>query len=963
MKRSRRHPWRAGNYRPARAQQRIVALYAKIVKKPPFLYGRLRCNYTYISQATVKLAMEGYKRRKMNDKIEGLLSELTLPEKVSLLAGADMWHTVPVERLAIPVLKMSDGPNGARGADANSGPTSACFPVGVALGATWNPALVKKVGAALAEETRAKGAHILLAPTVNIHRSPLAGRNFECYSEDPYLTGRLAIAYIQGLQSQGVGACIKHFVCNDSEFERFTISSEVQERPLREIYLSPFQMAIREARPWAVMSAYNRINGVYASENSYTLLEILKGEWGFDGLVISDWYGSYSEAVAAGGLDLEMPGPARWLGQNVLAAVEAGTLSEGTVDDKVRRLLLTLERVGAFDRPELPPEQAIDRPEHRQLAREAAVEAIVLLKNENETLPLQPDRLRRVAVIGENALRPQIQGGGSSGVTPHYLISPLDSIAARLPEAVEVGYALGCPAHKRVPLLDAAWVTAAGSDSRGLYAEYFGNRELSGEPVHREIITRLQQSWFGDSAPHFDPNNFSLRLTGSLKAPRSGRYAFSLLGVGRSRLRLDGQTVIDNWDGDSVEQQSWESREESAELSLNGGQAYEIELEYASPPGSRWRTLRLGAMPSLPADPIQEAVDLAARSDVVLLFAGLTNEWESEGFDRPDMELPGDQAALIERVAAANANTIVILNTGSPVNMDWLDRVPALLQAWYTGQESANAICDVLFGDANPSGKLPTTFPRRLADNPAYINYPGENDQVFYGEGLFVGYRYYDKKEIEPLFPFGHGLSYTQFTFGNLRLNGSDFGPQDTIEVSIDVHNSGSRAGQEVAQLYVHDVASKLLRPLQELKAFSKVALAPGESQTVTFSLDREALAYYDPAQRAVQQGWVAEAGEFELRIGSSSRDIRLTEQFSWRGDPVTDGGDQADRLHTGLPLQTLVSHAGANAVLQKHLGDLLNHPQAEMAMAMSLEQIAVFVPQQLTPEKMRAINDDLRAL
>jgi beta-glucosidase len=903
----------------------------------------------------------------MNNRIEKLLSQLTLAEKVSLLAGADLWHSVPVERLGIPVLKVTDGPNGARGADANSGPASACFPVGVALGATWNPALVERVGAALAEETKAKGAHILLAPTVNIHRSPLAGRNFECYSEDPYLTGCLAIGYIRGLQSQGVGACIKHFVCNDSEFERFTISSEVQERPLREIYLAPFQAAIREARPWAVMSAYNRVNGVYASENSYTLLEILKGEWGFDGLVISDWYGTYSERVAAGGLDLEMPGPARWLGQNVLEGVEGGALSEAVVDDKVRRLLRTLERVGAFDQPELPPEQAIDRPEHRQLAGEAAVEAIVLLKNEKETLPLQPEKLRRVAVIGENGRRPQIQGGGSAAVTPHYLISPLDSITARLPDTVAVAYALGCPVHKRLPLLDPHWLTAAGSDSHGLHAEYFSNRELSGEPVHQEIITRLQQSWFGETATHFDPNNFSLRLTGTLKPAQSGNYAFTLLSVGRSRLKMNGHTLIDNWDRQSADTQLWESREEAAELFLDADQVYDLALEYASPPGSRWRTVRLGAMAALPADPIQEAVELAALSDVVLLFAGLTSEWESEGFDRPDMGLPGDQATLIEQVAAANPNTIVILNTGSPVEMPWLDQVPALLQAWYTGQEAANALTAVLLGDANPSGKLPTTFPRRLADNPAYINYPGENGRVLYGEGLYVGYRYYDKKEIEPLFPFGHGLSYTRFSYHNLRLNGAEFGPGDTIQVSVDVSNSGRRAGKEVVQLYVRDVESKLARPLQELKAFSKVTLEPGESRTVTFDLDHEALAYYDPAQGAAQGaapgGWVAEAGEFELRVGSSSRDIRLTARFTWSGDADADSAELSDRLHIGLPLQALMTHIGGKEVLRKHLGDLLDHPQAEMAMAMSLEQLAVFVPQQLTPEVLRAINDDLRAL
>ena len=810
----------------------------------------------------------------MSGKIDSLLSRMTLEEKTSMLAGADLWHTTPVERLGIPAIKVSDGPIGARGANESTGPTSAAFPAGVALAATWNPALVERVGRALAQEVKAKGAHILLAPTVNIHRSPLAGRNFECYSEDPYLSGRMATAYIMGLQSQGVGACIKHFVCNDSEFERLTMSSEVGERALREIYLRPFQIALREAHPWAVMSAYNKINGTWASENDYTLLDILKGEWGFDGLVISDWFGTNTPNVVRSGLDLEMPGPARWMG-TASGAVKTGAVSEAAIDDKVRRLLRTLERAGAFEHPKLEAEQALDRPEHRQLAREAAAEAIVLLKNHADILPIDLSRRGSIAVIGANAHWAAVMGGGSAKVHPHYVVTPLEGIRQRT-GAAKVGYAIGCPMHKNPPLFDAAWLRSE-DNAQGLTVRYFDNRVLIGEPVHTAVTSRMELVWFGGKLPHInDTGNFSLRLNGTFVAPAAGVYILSLASVGQSRLFLDGQPIIDLWEAAAAELQVFESTARTAEVTLRAGQACRLVVEFAAQPGTIWRNLRLGCMPPLPADPLGEAMALARDSDVAIVFAGLTTEWESEGYDRPDMALPGDQARLIEAVAVANPRTIVVLNSGAPVDMGWLDKVAAVLQAWYPGQEAGNAIADVLFGDVNPSGKLPTTFPVRLEDTPAYINYPGENGRVLYGEGLFVGYRYYDKKDVTPLFPFGHGLSYTSFAYRNLSLPVPGYAAGLPIRLSVDVENIGARPGQEVVQVYIRDVRSRLVRPEKELKAFAKVRLAPGETRTVTFTLDEDALAYYDPSQ----PGWVTEAGEFEVLVGSSSRDIRLTGAF-----------------------------------------------------------------------------------
>jgi len=805
----------------------------------------------------------------MNDKIKALIAQMTLEEKVSLLAGANWWCTVPLPRLGLPAFKVTDGPIGARGAEFETGPTSDCFPCGTALAATWNPALVERAGQALAEDTQAKGAHMLLAPTVNIHRSPLAGRNFECYSEDPYLTARMAVAYIKGLQNKGVGACIKHFVCNDSEFERRSISSEVAERPLRELYLRPFQIAVREAKPWAIMSSYNRINGTYASENARLLLDVLKGEWGFDGLVISDWFGTYGPNVAQGGLDLEMPGPVRWMGQHALEAVQQGRVSEEMINDKVHRLLLTMQRTGALDQPALRPEQAVDRPEHRQVARQAATEAIVLLKNNNATLPLDAKRLGSIAVIGAHAKWPAERGGGSTRVNPHYVVAPLDAIQSKA--GSKVGYAVGCSVHKLPQRLDPHWLTG-GLAAGGLAAQYFGNRNLQGEPVYTETLDKTEVFWLLDTLPQtLKLSDFSGRFSGALTVPASATYEMSLSCVGQGRLFIDGRQVINLWDTDTPTER--ENHHARCTLELAAGQAHQIVVEYASESTHDRQHFRLGCMACLPADSMQQAVDLAARSDVAVVFVGLTGEWESEGFDRVDMELPGEQAKLIEQVAAANPNTIVVVNAGSPISMNWLDKVEAVVQTWYLGQETGNAVADVLFGDVNPSGKLPTTFPKRLQDNPAYINYPGENSQVYYGEGLFVGYRYYDKKDVAPLFPFGHGLSYTTFAYRNLVLNQAG----EAVRVSLDVQNTGQRAGAEIVQVYVRDVQSRLVRPEKELKAFAKVELGPGESKTVTLTLDREALSYYDPTVK----GWVAEPGEFEVLVGSSSRDIRLTGKFN----------------------------------------------------------------------------------
>ena len=618
---------------------------------------------------------------------------------------------------------------------------------------------------------------------------------------------------------------------------------------------------------------------MWASENDYTLLDILKGEWEFDGLVMSDWYGTYSSRAIASGLDLEMPGPASWLKtEHVRAALEAGDTDEAHIDDKVRRQLRTIERVGAFENPELQPEQAIDRPEHRVLIRRAGAESMVLLKNEGDILPLDPNRPQTIAIIGANAKWASVMGGGSAQVATHYTISPLEGIKNRVGEQVRGEYAIGCYLHRMLPNIDKSWLRRPGSEEAGVVMKYFAGADLYGEVQHVENIETMETSWFGDFVEDMDARQFSVRLSTDLAVPEPGRYLLGLSCAGQGRLWVDDVLLIDNWVKDPLD-----FSEKQVEIDLQAGQSYRLAVEYGWSATGNWRGLHLGLLSTAENDLMAEAETLAASADVVLLFAGLTAEWEGEGSDRPTMDLPLEQNELIRRVAAANPNTVVVLNNGSPLHMPWLDDVAAVMQAWYGGQEAGNAIADVLFGDVDPGGRLPTTFPKRLADNPSYLNHPGENGQVLYGEGLFVGYRYYDAKGIEPLFPFGYGLSYTRFEYTNLRLSTTELEPGQPLALSLDVSNIGDRPGSDVVQVYVRDVESRLVRPEKELKAFAKVYLQPRETCTVTLDLPTDTLAYYDPAQ----SGWVTEPGEFAVLVGRSAEDVRLSASVALHALPI----------------------------------------------------------------------------
>jgi len=824
--------------------------------------------------------------RPMDDRIEKLLVELTLDEKVSLVTGADMWRTPPVARLGIPPLKVTDGPVGARGGSLGGEVSAASFPCGIALGATWSPALVREVGEALGQEARSKGCQVLLGPTINLHRHPLGGRHFECYAEDPVLTAEIGVAWIRGVQRQGVGACVKHYVCNDSEFERHTISSDVAPRPLRELYLLPFEHAVKRAGSWSLMGSYNKVNGTYACEHRELLRGVLKGEWAWDGAVISDWYAVQDgPACARGGLDLEMPGPPRHWGPKLADAVRRGEVPEADVDEAVRRMLRLSLRTGAFESAGAPeaPERAEDRPEHRGLARRAAAEAIVLLKNEAGALPLAGGApIRRLAVIGPNARHTAIQGGGSARVTPHYEVTILAGIEERAAAAgIEVVHAPGCTAHKRVPLPDRAWLTPAEGGRTGLTVEYWNGLAAEGEPAAVRRAGRLEFAWFGAFAREVDHRSFCARLSGKLTPPESGAWTLSLATAGRARLLLDGRVVVDAWDGwvrgDSYYNMG--SAEISATVALEAGRSYDLQVDYARIEAPLMAGLRVGMLPPVGDDALARAVELARGCDAALVAVGRDADWETEGVDRRDLSLPGRQAELVAAVAAANPRTIVALNTGSPCEMPWLALVPAVLQIWFGGQEAGRALADVLFGDADPGGRLPTSFPRRLEDTPAYLGYPGEHGHVLYGEGVFAGHRSYDARKVEPLFPFGHGLSYARFAYGEPRVAveeepGEAGGVR--VRVVVPLTNVGGRAGQEVVQCYLADLEASAARPPRELRAFAKLALAPGERREVELRLGADALSFWDPARGA----WVAEAGEFEVRLGSSSRNLPAGARF-----------------------------------------------------------------------------------
>ena len=677
----------------------------------------------------------------MERDIKGIIKQMTLEEKASLCSGLSFWYTKGVERLGIPSIMVSDGPHGLRKQDEKAdhlglhqSVPATCFPTAAALACSWDRELLEKVGVALGKECQAEKVSIILGPGVNIKRSPLCGRNFEYFSEDPYLTGELAASHIAGVQSEGIGTSIKHFAVNNQEEKRMVIDAIIDERSFREIYLTGFEIAIKKSKPWTVMCAYNRLNGVYCSENEYLLTDILRDEWGYEGFVVSDW-GAVNDRVEGlkAGLELEMPSSGGRGDKKIVEAVKNGELSEEVLDKAVERLLNII-----FMAVDNSKENAkYDKEEHHRLAREVARECMVLLKNNNNVLPLKKEGT--LAVIGAFAKKPRFQGGGSSHINPTKVDSALEEIKKLAGDSMEIIYADGYRLDEQ---------------ESGIF---------SGKPF---------------------------------------------------------QSVSDTPDEELINQ----------------------------------------------------AKEAARKADVAIVFAGLPDSYESEGYDRKHMRIPEGHRKLIEEVAEVNKNTVVVISNGSPIEMPWIDKVAGVLEAYLGGQASGGAIADLLFGVANPCGKLAETFPKRLEDNPSYLNFPGDSKKVEYREGIFVGYRYYEAKNMDVLFPFGYGLSYTTFEYTDISIDKDEMMDNEEVTVKVRVKNTGDMAGKEIVQLYVRDVESSVIRPVKELKGFEKVMLQPGEEKTVTFTLGKGAFAYYNEDIK----DWYVEDGQFEILVGGSSQDTPL---------------------------------------------------------------------------------------
>jgi beta-glucosidase len=795
-------------------------------------------------------------------ELDALVDRLTLEEQVSLLSGVDNWHTADLSAHGVPPMRVTDGPAGARGTTF-TGPPSVNVPSGTALAATFDPDAVERIGELLGRETRAKGARVLLAPTVNLHRTPVGGRNFECQSEDPYLSARITVGYVRGVQSEGVAACVKHFVGNDTEFERMTIDNQIDERTLRELYLQPFEAAVREADAQAIMTAYNRINGPFAADSKELLTDILRGEWGFDGIVMSDWFGLHStvEGIEAG-LDLEMPGPTRDRGAKLVSAVQSGAVDASLVRDAALRMLSFMDRLGSFADGGPGEETTRDVAEDRELIRSTAAAGMVLLRNEDGALPLDASGLRRVAVIGPNASKGRIMGGGSAMVNPVHEVHPLGALRTHLQSVgVEVVDAVGCTIHRTLPPPRRSWVSDAT-------IKYFASTDdmRDGAPaVRSEPLPRFNLIWPDDPSEGLTREAFACRISFSLTPDVSGPWTFGLTSVGRAVLSVDGVTVVD--DQSAAPGGSFfgiGKAQETAATVLEHGKRVTVTVEYINVGLGQMRGLIIGLEPPAVEDTVLVASKLAATCDVAIVVVGTNDDWEAEGYDRSTIALPGRQDELIAEVAKVSARTIVVINAGSPVAMPWINDVDAVLFVWFPGQEFGDALTDVLTGDVDPGGRLPVTLPRRLEDSPAFEHAPGRNGVGRYLEGRLMGYRFYDTVGREPLFPFGHGLSYAHTSIDSATF------VDGWIQVSVT--NTGTRTAVEVVQVYAHDPEGTGATddPTQKLVGFAKVHLVAGESKAVKVSLDPRWAMHWDVASHA----WTTRSGERELRVGRSSRAI-----------------------------------------------------------------------------------------
>ncbi len=801
-----------------------------------------------------------------------LVAQLSLEEKVALVSGADVWQTAAIERLGIGAVKVTDGPNGARG-DSTTGARAVCLPASIALGASFDVELVTEVGRLLGRETVRKGAHVLLAPTINIARHPLGGRNFECMGEDPMLTSVLSSAYIAGVQDEGVGACAKHLVANDVEWHRLTVSSEVAEPILREVYLAPFEAAT-ESGVWTMMAAYPQLNGTHCTEHEWLLTDLLRDEWGFDGLVMSDWGATLHHArPIIAGLDLEMPGPSTALGGRLQAAVESGEVALADLDQRVLRVVQLAERAGKIGNLEAALEQSVDLPEERALARRAAAAGTVLLRNTpgssgTPVLPFDKDSITSVAILGPNAAPGVIQGGGSAQLPAHHIMSPVDGLREAIPAATITHY-VGVLAHRYLPLIARdQWVPH--DDRKPVLVEMFDNQLASGDVFQTKSARNIHTLAQGPTDGLTHPMRWSQRLTGSLRIDQTGEHAFGIMQTGQARVFVDGDLVVDNWTSTEQGQGFFEkaAAERIGSVHLEADSVVEVVVEWNRGDDSQLGGVRLGWLPPVDEDALlDEAVAAAASADAAVVVVGLDADWETESHDRPMFGLPGRQDELIRRVSAANSKTVVVVNAGSAIDMPWLDDVPAALMVWYPGQEFGGALADVLLGVEDPGGRMPVTFPRRVEDGPTASSVPGTDEKLHYSEGLLVGHRWYDKHNIDPLVEFGFGLSYASFEFGEPEVVGST--------VAVRVTNTANRSGTCVVQGYLAPPDALDGRPDRILAGFATVTLDAGAQSTVQLNISDRSFARWS------DDGWTTTPGDYVLSLGTSSRNFFSQVTFS----------------------------------------------------------------------------------
>ncbi|KAJ5374231.1 hypothetical protein N7517_006237 [Penicillium concentricum] len=846
----------------------------------------------------------------ISDDTEFLLSSLTLDEKLALIAGESQWRTASIKRLGIPSLKMSDGPSGARGEIFGEGVPAAFLPSGVSLGATWDKDILFEIAQLLGEECKSKSASVLLAPTICIHRHPLGGRNFESFGEDPYLTGKLATAYVRGLQSCGVGATPKHFVANDQETKRFKYNAHITPRALREVYLLPFQMVVRDADPWCMMTAYNKVNDHYCDASKELLIDIARGEWGWDGVFTSDWGGTTSTVASINnGLDLEMPGPPSRRSKAALKKpLREGLINLNRVDESASRILRLLKKAGRFLDPRDDPELCENTAEKRALLCRAASSGIVMLKNEANALPLKTtEDLKKIAILGPNAERVVAGGGGSSYIKAPYWTSVHGSVKDEFCHTTaRIVSATGAKVNRYLPVCEV--VRNPDTGRTGAAIDWFNGQDFVNPPVAKSHTDDLYFMSFGTVPPEIDSlTSWSYRIRATLQPLTSGCHMISLASIGPADLYLDGVRIVEQ-SGAFDEKGSlfftYGSEEKKVSIDMIAGREYDIRIDYRShdrqthpelrdlmdPMEDQFQGTRLGFEELDTVDRPAEAAQLASECDAAIIVVGRDKEWETEGQDILNFDLPGEQVRLIHEVAAVCKRTIVVVQAGTPIRMDsWMDDVQGILYTWYQGQELGNAAAAVLCGRVNPSGRLPVTFPRRLEDCPAFSSFPGEENETYYSEGMFVGYRWWDLLSIEPLFPLGFGLSYNNFEVspGSISTNSLVEGPP--LKLTAHVRNTGGSdiPGRETVIAWFSQCSPRrLTRPKKQICGFAKSGpLSPNEEEEVEIEIDFHAFGMYDTKLGV----WVVDAeAEFEILVGTTASNampswqLKATREIKW---------------------------------------------------------------------------------